>query len=38
MLATQLSVIDWFVSSVVVAAGLGGVPAALRWSSARVLG
>lgn len=38
MLATQLSVIDWFVSSVVVAAGLGAVPVALRRSGSRVLG
>jgi hypothetical protein len=38
MLAAQLSIVDWFLSSVIVAVGLGAVPSALRRSGARLLG
>ncbi len=37
MLVTQLSIVDWFVSSAAVAAGLGTVLAALRHTGGRVL-
>jgi hypothetical protein len=38
MLAAQLSTIDWFVSSALVAAGLGVVLAVLRRTRGRMLG
>ncbi len=37
MLATQLSVVDWFASSAAIAAGLGAVLTALRPARGRVV-
>jgi hypothetical protein len=37
MLVTQLSIVDWFVSSAAVAAGLGAALAALRHTGGRML-